>query len=155
MVVTVGNENGDPTGYCPDGQPFTTLLDPTTSVTEGMQVSMGMNLASVTSDIPSNSIFRWSYATFESPSGGKMDFASNGKLTSDLYVINGKTNDIFEAGNYAWGYAMNKLGFGYPSTWVGSNAFGSVRANFGAWGLSLGDNPYDQKAINAGYHFKQ
>lgn len=50
---------------------------------------------------------------------------------------------------------MKKLGFSYSSTWLGSNAFGSVRANYGGWGLSWGDNYYDQKAINSGYHAKQ
>jgi hypothetical protein len=153
MVIT--KVDNDPTGYCPDGQPFGTLLDPTTALSEGMLISTEMNLNSVTNDILQNLLFRWFYAAKESPKG-KMDFTTNDKLpVADLYLINNKVYDLFEAGNYAWGSAMNKLGFSYPSVWAGSNIFGSVRANFGAWGFSFGDNKYDQQAIKGGYNAKQ
>ena len=96
---------------------------------------------------------RFQYANKES-SGGKMDFGVkyfNGEpgggandMQSGFFII-GSVNKAYNAmdgGNWLWGQAMNRLGFGYAT----AKFFSEANEGFK-------DSAGDQKAIRTGFHY--
>ena len=113
-----------------------------------------------------NALSAWYHAATES-TAGKLDFYTY--LDDDkLYVIGNKGYNAHDAGNYLWGYAMNKMGFGYLTAraaahlnawWSGKESNGeSVSFRTHPWYQRAylnrtwtGDSHADQRAIQAGY----
>ena len=89
-----------------------------------------------------------------------MDFVSQDVFddsSEKLFVVDGVAYNDFDAGNYLWGVAMNRLGFSYEFSRIGSelNGFFNGKSQNGGFGITLvGDSPRDQKAIRNGFKGK-
>jgi len=113
-----------------------------------------------------NFMTAWSYAATES-NAGNLDFYT--KLADDkFYIIGGVGYNTHDAGNYLWGNAMARMGFGQliPSLGAHINAWWSGKESNGEAVTShthnaferaylnrtwSGDSAADQRAIKAGY----
>ena len=102
-----------------------------------------------------NIFIRYPYAAIKSLAHGDMDFVQYLAAYSGdkqvLYMAGKITYNNYDAGNFLWGMAMQKLGFDYGSVKVGSEVngfFNSKRQNYEGYGVTWkGDAVEDQKAI--------
>jgi RHS repeat-associated protein len=106
-----------------------------------------------------------------SESALSLDFYDSGELllgipNDRLSVIDGVAYDSYDAGNYAWGVSMRKLGIRYLTAAAGSqfNGFWNGKYDNSQWTYGVdpyldritwtGDSRADQKAIRKGFFRK-
>ena len=97
------------------------------------------------------------YAAEQSGKGGLMDFVQYLAVenSNKLLLIDGVAYNAYDAGNYMWGNAMNRLDIPYWITRIGAevNAIvNSNRDNNKGIGLSLKDDSADIMAYTRGYY---
>lgn len=97
------------------------------------------------------------YAAEQSGKGGLMDFVQYLAVenSNKLLLIDGIAYNAYDAGNFMWGAAMNKLGIPYLITRIGAevNAIvNSSRDNNKGIGLSLKDDSADIMAYSRGFY---
>jgi hypothetical protein len=97
-------------------------------------------------------------------SGGNLDYCCVDFDFSTLYLIGGTAYDNYDAGNFVWGNAMQKLGVPYDLVKLGSeyNGFWNGKLQNQKWDESqhwikritwTGDSKEDQRAIKRGYEY--
>lgn len=101
---------------------------------------------------------RWFFAKAES-NAGVIDYFPNISggsflgLGCDLYIIDGRAYNRYDAGNFLWGVSMRILGFSWDSVVFGSEWNGSYNTidTVSAFFIIKGDSDKDQQAIRNGY----
>jgi len=92
-----------------------------------------------------NMLFRYPYAAVQSLAGGGMDFVQwlykESETEYVLYMAENTTYNKYDAGNFLWGMAMQKLAFDYGSVKAGSEVngfFNSKRQNGKGYAVTWG-----------------